>query len=219
MIIITGGLGFIGSNLVERFNKEGRTDIIIVDNSLTYEKTQKLSTMKYQRILKTWELMDWIRENHNEIKTIFHLGANTSTVEMDFSKVFPINLDYTVQLFNLCAVYNIPLLYASTAATYGDGSMGYGDDLLPQELQPLNPYGMSKNLVDQHILMSEKRPQIWAGFKFFNAFGYGEAHISNGREFDTGKRIYKFIRESLGGSKVVTRPQHAESRESGTGRA
>ena len=120
---------------------------------------------------------DWLRSNESQVQFIFHLGARTDTTEQDEQLLNALNLDYTKEIWNLCVEFGLPLIYASSAATYGDGSLGYVDSHdVVSDLQPLNPYGRSKNDFDAWALAQERKPYFWAGFKFFNVYGPNEFH-------------------------------------------
>lgn len=177
MIIVTGAAGFIGSCLISKLNAEGHNDIIAVDD-FSYEQKNKNFVGKEiaQRVHRD-NLMDFIKENHNKIDFIFHIGARTDTTEFDVEIFNRLNLHYTQNVWKLCVEFGIPLVYASSAATYGDGAFGYDDNEADiEKLKPLNPYGDSKNDFDKWALKQEKKPVFWAGLKFFNVYGPNEYH-------------------------------------------
>lgn len=177
MIIVTGAAGFIGSCLISKLNAEGHNDIIAVDD-FSYEQKNKNFVGKEiaQRVHRD-NLMDFIKENHNKIDFIFHIGARTDTTEFDVEIFNRLNLHYTQDVWKLCVEFGIPLVYASSAATYGDGAFGYDDNEADiEKLKPLNPYGDSKNDFDKWALKQEKKPVFWAGLKFFNVYGPNEYH-------------------------------------------
>jgi ADP-L-glycero-D-manno-heptose 6-epimerase len=177
MIIVTGAAGFIGSCLVGKLNREGFNDIIVVDDFSNEIKNRNLDGKIFSHRVHRDDLMGWIKENHKLIQFIFHIGARTDTTEFDVALFNRLNLDYTKSVWNLCVTYGLPLVYASSAATYGNGELGYDDDhsLIPS-LTPLNPYGDSKNQFDQWALLQERKPYFWAGLKFFNVYGPNEYH-------------------------------------------
>ena len=177
MIIITGSAGFIGSVVVNCLNQNGKNDLILVDDFSKKNKERNYINSNYSQLINRDLFIDWLKENHNEVDFIVHLGARTDTTEFDWSVFESLNVNYTKSLFSLCSDYSIPLIYASSAATYGNGEFGYIDNHdIVYKLQPLNPYGKSKNEVDKWVLQQEKQPPFWAGLKFFNVYGPNEYH-------------------------------------------
>jgi ADP-L-glycero-D-manno-heptose 6-epimerase len=177
MIVITGAAGFIGSNLLERLNEEGFTDLVLVDDFTHKDKESNYLGKKYTSLVNREEFIPWLRENQRFAEFVFHLGARTDTTEFDKSVFDHLNLNYSKEVWKTCAEFGIPLIYASSAATYGGGENGYSDDheIIPF-LKPLNPYGESKNDFDKWVLEQEKTPSFWAGLKFFNVYGPNEYH-------------------------------------------
>jgi ADP-L-glycero-D-manno-heptose 6-epimerase len=156
-IVVTGGLGFIGSNMIEHLKENGYNDIICVDKHNMYSFLDELG--KYP------------------IDAIIHLGACTDTCEFDYSIHEELNVEYPKKLWAYASQNEIPFIYASSAATYGDGQYGYDDTHhVIFRLEPLNPYGVSKNEFDKWAVQQEKKPPFWAGLKFFNVYGYNESH-------------------------------------------
>ena len=177
MIIITGAAGFIGSVVAGELNQKGYNDLILVDDFSKKEKARNYIDLKYKSLVDRNNFFEWFKENHEEVDFVVHLGARTDTTEFDWNVFQKLNVDYTETMFTLCAEYQIPLVYASSAATYGNGELGYDDSHeVVEKLQPLNPYGRSKNEVDKWILKQEKQPPFWAGLKFFNVYGPNEYH-------------------------------------------
>jgi len=177
MIVVTGAAGFIASVLVSKLNKEGFSDLILVDDFSPAEKQNNYSTKQYTALVNRNDFPQWLDENYRFVEFIFHLGARTDTTETDTAIFDRLNLNYTKSIWQRCVDYQIPLVYASSAATYGNGDYGYDDDeSLPFKLQPLNPYGRSKNDFDKWALTQEKKPFFWAGLKFFNVYGPNEYH-------------------------------------------
>ena len=177
MIVITGAAGFIGSVVTAELNQKGYNDLILVDDFSKKEKERNYVDLKYKTLVDRNVFFDWFKENHEEVDFVVHLGARTDTTEFDWNVFQKLNVDYTVTMFSLCAEYQIPLVYASSAATYGNGELGYDDSHdVVEKLQPLNPYGRSKNEVDKWILKQTKQPPFWAGLKFFNVYGPNEYH-------------------------------------------
>lgn len=177
MIAITGSAGFIGSVVAGTLNQQGVNDLVLVDDFTKILKEDNYKHKKYQELIDRHVFIEWLKNHHDEIDAVIHLGARTDTTEFDYSVFQKLNVDYTTALWNLCSEYQIPLIYASSAATYGMGELGYEDrhDIVEQ-LKPLNPYGRSKNEIDKWILKQEKCPPFWAGLKFFNVYGPNEYH-------------------------------------------
>jgi len=177
MMIVTGAAGFIGSCLISKLNEENFNYIIAVDQFDDPAKLKNLEGKKIQEKVHRDDFFDWLDSNYEEVEFIFHIGARTDTTEFDTTIFDKLNLNYSKEIWIRCVDYQIPLVYASSAATYGSGELGYKDDesIIPQ-LQPLNPYGESKNEFDKWALNQEKKPFFWAGLKFFNVYGPNEYH-------------------------------------------
>lgn len=177
MIVVTGAAGFIGSALVGKLNAEGFKIIVAVDD---FSKTEKLVNLEGKEIKERVErnvFHNWLAANHEEVEFIFHIGARTDTSEFDVQIFDELNLNYSKQIWKACCVYQIPLVYASSAATYGLGELGYDDNEADiPKLKPLNPYGQSKQDFDVWALEQEEKPFFWAGLKFFNVYGPNEYH-------------------------------------------
>ncbi|MCH8233823.1 MAG: ADP-glyceromanno-heptose 6-epimerase [Bacteroidetes bacterium] len=177
MIVITGAAGFIGSYLIGSLNKNNFNALIAVDEFSNTLKNHNLEQKHIAERIYHDNFYEWLDNNQHEVEFIFHLGARTDTTEFDRELLWRLNTDYSKKMWEKCANYQIPLVYASSAATYGLGENGYDDNekLIPQ-LEPLNPYGESKNEFDKWVLKQEQKPFYWAGLKFFNVFGPGEEH-------------------------------------------
>ncbi|PSR53640.1 ADP-glyceromanno-heptose 6-epimerase [Adhaeribacter arboris] len=177
MIVVTGAAGFIGSCLVSRLNADNFNDIIVVDNFSIAKKENNLQGKKIKRYVDRNDFFDWLTSNYEEVEFIFHLGARTDTTEISKDIFDLLNLNYSKKVWEACCEYQIPLVYASSAATYGAGKLGYDDDeaILPL-LNPLNPYGDSKHEFDKWVLQQTAKPFFWAGLKFFNVYGPNEYH-------------------------------------------
>jgi ADP-L-glycero-D-manno-heptose 6-epimerase len=177
MIIVTGSAGFIGSCLVSKLNNKGIKDIVLVDDFSNEIKNRNIRNKTYLEKIDRKVFFEWLKKNHSSVEFIFHIGARTDTTEFNRTIFDELNLNYSKMMWNACSEYMIPLIYASSAATYGDGKQGYDDnpDLIPL-LEPLNPYGVSKNEFDKWILKQERHPPFWFGLKFFNVFGPNEYH-------------------------------------------
>lgn len=178
MIVVTGAAGFIGSRLLTELQERGYADLVAVDDFSHPEKAPNLERLKLTARVERSEFPAWIDANERFIQFIFHLGARTDTTEFDSAIFDELNVRSSQQVWERCAKYAIPLVYASSAATYGDGALGYGDtdDTLPFQLKPLNPYGESKNDFDKWAIAQKERPYFWAGLKFFNVYGPNEYH-------------------------------------------
>lgn len=177
MIVITGAAGFIGSCLVEALNQANYQDLVLVDDFSRPEKTNNYKNKTFSKLVDRNDFFDWLEENQLLVQYIFHIGARTDTTEFDKNTLNKLNFDYTKKLWKICIKHGLPLLYASSAATYGLGENGFEDshEIIPQ-LKPLNPYGESKNEFDKWALNQEKKPFQWVGLKFFNVYGPNEFH-------------------------------------------
>ena len=177
MIVITGGAGMIGSIIAWHLNtKLGRDDLVIADHITHEAQWQNLVHRQYVEYLDKDQLFDFL-EGNEEVDAVIHMGAISATTERDFNKLVEANIHYSQDLWSWCAENEVPFFYASSAATYGDGSAGY-DDANIDNLRPLNAYGYSKHFFDQWALKQtpENSPPAWAGFKFFNVYGPNEYH-------------------------------------------
>ena len=200
MIVVTGAAGFIASVLIGALNDEGENDLILVDKFENEIKMKNLTNKKYSQLIERDVFIDWFKENSNDVEFIFHIGARTDTTEFD-KKIFDkLNLNYTKSIWQICADNDIPMVYASSAATYGDGELGYDDNHeIVEKLKPLNPYGDSKNDFDKWALKQDKKPPFWYGLKFFNVYGPNEFH--KGRMASVIFHAYNQIKET-GGMKL-----------------
>jgi ADP-L-glycero-D-manno-heptose 6-epimerase len=178
MIVVTGAAGFIGSALVGELLRQGWQDIVAVDDFSRADKAPNLADKKLSAKVDRKDFFDWLDANEDQVQFIFHLGARTDTTEFDTAIFDELNLHYSQRMWQACVKYAIPLVYASSAATYGGGEHGYSDqdDALPYQLKPLNPYGDSKNDFDKWALEQPEKPYFWAGLKFFNVYGPNEYH-------------------------------------------
>lgn len=178
MIIVTGAAGFIGSCLVSGLNHAEHSNLILVDKFEDELKLKNLKGKEFIKLVDRDDFFDWIRVQHEKPDYILHMGARTDTANFDQEVFNQLNLNYSKKIWKLASDKNIPLIYASSAATYGDGSLGYDDENLDliTKFQPLNPYGKSKNDFDQWVLQQGQRPPAWYGLKFFNVYGPNEYH-------------------------------------------
>jgi ADP-L-glycero-D-manno-heptose 6-epimerase len=192
-ILLTGAAGFIGSYMLGYLNRKGFENIIIVDDFSEEEKKTNYKTKRFIEKIERALLFNWLKSNNPVIDFVFHLGARTDTAEFDYSIHEKLNVEYSKKIWNYCTDKNIPLVYASSAATYGGGELGYKDDHdIIEKLNPLNPYGISKNEFDKWVLRQthdsrltthnsqltthDSSPPFWIGLKFFNVYGPNEYH-------------------------------------------
>ncbi|MFO7368748.1 MAG: ADP-glyceromanno-heptose 6-epimerase [Bacteroidales bacterium] len=195
MIVITGAAGFIGSNLTGFMNTNGATDLVLVDDFSSEQKNRNLTGKNYSLQVNRDHFETWIDKNHSDVEFVIHLGARTNTAEFDKAIFDRLNLGYSKMVWKACTERKLPLVYASSAATYGDGELGYNDDHdVVNRLIPLNPYGESKNDFDKWILSQPDKPPFWAGLKFFNVYGPNEYH--KGRMASVIFHAFNQIRET-----------------------
>ncbi|MCF8060571.1 MAG: ADP-glyceromanno-heptose 6-epimerase [Bacteriovoracaceae bacterium] len=177
MILVTGGAGFIGSVLVKELNKSGIDKIWIVDRLESDDKWKNLRSLKFTDYIHADELFNLGDDFWDLVTQIYHIGACSSTTERDMDYLWENNINFSKMLFSLATERDIPILYASSAATYGDGDDGYSDEhQLIRGLKPLNAYGYSKQVFDEWVLERDDKPSFWFGLKFFNVFGPNEYH-------------------------------------------
>ncbi|MGM0573460.1 MAG: ADP-glyceromanno-heptose 6-epimerase [Bacteroidota bacterium] len=177
MIVITGAAGFIGSCLAGKLNREGHGDLVLVDDFASHEKMKNLAGKQFRKQVNREAFFEWFKQNHHHVSFVFHLGARTNTAEQNKAIFDRLNLQYSKSVWEACTVYGVPLVYASSAATYGAGEHGYADNHeLIAQLKPLNPYGKSKHSFDKWALQQATQPPYWAGLKFFNVYGPNEYH-------------------------------------------
>lgn len=177
MIIVTGAAGFIGSCLIKKLNSENFNAIVAVDKFEDETKNKNLVGAKLKEKIDRDVFMEWLDQNNETVEFIFHIGARTDTAEFDMDLLHQLNTEYTKEIWKRCVSYQIPLVYASSAATYGLGEEGYDDnESTIQKLQPLNPYGVSKQEFDVWAFSQKDKPFYWAGLKFFNVYGPNEYH-------------------------------------------
>jgi ADP-L-glycero-D-manno-heptose 6-epimerase len=181
MLLVTGGAGFIGSNVVAALNEAGRSDIVINDHLGSDGKWRNLGKRRFADAIAPGDLLRWL--DGRKLDAVIHMGAISDTTASDADLILENNFRLSLRLLDWCTVARVPFIYASSAATYGDGSAGFSDDWSPQELQklkPMNLYGWSKHMFDlalvERFAKKEKLPPQWAGLKFFNVFGPNEYH-------------------------------------------
>ncbi len=177
MIVVTGAAGFIGSCLLSKLNQDNFNNLVAVDDFSKKEKLPNIEGKKIMDRVERNDFFDWLDEHYEAVEFIFHIGARTDTTEFDREIFETLNVNYSKKIWEACCQYQIPLVYASSAATYGLGELGYDDNeqAIPK-LKPLNPYGDSKNEFDIWALQQKEQPLFWAGLKFFNVYGPNEYH-------------------------------------------
>jgi len=194
-IIVTGAAGFIGSCFTGFLNEKGYEHLILVDEFSRLDKVNNLKGKKFSHRIERDDLFQWLEIHKPDIGFFFHLGARTDTTEFDYAVHERLNLEYSQRVWDYCMIKQIPLVYASSAATYGSGSLGYSDDhKLPFKLEPLNAYGISKNEFDKWAILQQSHPPFWAGLKFFNVYGPNEYH--KGRMASVIWHAYNQIKQS-----------------------
>ncbi|MCC5922692.1 MAG: ADP-glyceromanno-heptose 6-epimerase [Crocinitomicaceae bacterium] len=195
MIVITGALGFIGSCLVAKLNEMELKRLVLVDDFSKKYKEHNLVNKSYLHKIDRSEFITWLKEKGDDVDFIFHLGARTDTAEFDKALLDELNLNYSKEVWKWATHHKIPLVYASSAATYGLGEHGYEDShRVVEKLKPLNPYGDSKNDFDKWVLKQHLTPPFWAGLKFFNVYGPNEYH--KGRMASVVLHAYKQINKT-----------------------
>jgi ADP-L-glycero-D-manno-heptose 6-epimerase len=177
VIVVTGAIGFIGSAFVSFLNQLGYTDIIVVDDFYQWKKEKNLSGRRVHDWVHRDLFIQYFGKLASQIEVVFHIGARTDTISEDVSVFNALNLNYTKDIWRICTANSIPLVYASSAATYGDGNFGFSDDhKLVKKLKPLNAYAASKHDFDLWALEQKQTPPYWYGLKFFNVYGPNEYH-------------------------------------------
>jgi len=176
-IVVTGAAGFIGSCLVGFLNEKGYANLILVDDFTRLDKVPNLEGKQFAVKVEREDFFTWLHANKPAVHFVFHIGARTDTTEFDYTVHHHLNVEYSQRIWHYCTVHHIPLVYASSAATYGAGEQGYDDshEVIPH-LKPLNAYGVSKNEFDKWALLEGEHPPFWAGLKFFNVYGPNEYH-------------------------------------------
>jgi ADP-L-glycero-D-manno-heptose 6-epimerase len=218
MIVITGGAGFIGSNLVAALEQRGAAELAVVDHLGSGEKWRNLGKRELAALVPPEELFAWLERNGAAVEAVFHMGAISSTTEADADLVLASNFTLSQRLWHWCAAQGVRLIYASSAATYGDGSQGFDDDgSIPAlaMLRPLNAYGWSKHLFDRwvarELAAGRPRPPQWAGLKFFNVYGPNEYHKGTMRSVV----VQLFERIAQGEPAVLFRSHHPDYPDGG----
>ncbi len=200
MFVVTGGGGFIGSNIVAEINDERRGAVVVSDRLRSADKWRNLAKRDLAEIVNPDHLLDFLESNHRDIDAVIHMGAISSTTETDVDLIIDTNFKLSLGLWKWCTARRVRFIYASSAATYGDGSLGFDDDGSVDalaRLRPLNPYGWSKNLFDRRvagmIANGEECPPQWVGLKFFNVYGPNEYH--KGGQMSVAAHIFPDVRD------------------------
>jgi len=195
MIVVTGAAGFIGSYITGKLNREGFKDIVLVDKFNEPSKKRNYEGKTYRALIDRDEFFTWLAQHEKFVQFIIHLGACSDTTGQGPEIYRQLNFEYSKKIWKACVKYGLPLIYASSAATYGDGSKGFDDDhrLLPG-FEPLNLYARSKHDFDKWALNQPEKPYFWAGLKFFNVYGPNEYH--KGRMTSVVLQAFYKIRET-----------------------
>ncbi|MBE2247779.1 MAG: ADP-glyceromanno-heptose 6-epimerase [Candidatus Competibacteraceae bacterium] len=177
MIVVTGAAGFIGSYLSGCLNRAGYKNLVLVDDFGIEKKASNYENINCNLYIHRDAFIEWFSLQAEQVEAVFHLGARTDTSEQNEDIFNQLNLNYSKLVWHICSQYDIPLFYASSAATYGNGKQGYSDDeSLLSMLEPLNPYARSKHRFDLWAISQQSSPSHWYGFKFFNVYGPNEYH-------------------------------------------
>ncbi len=220
MILVTGGAGFIGSNLVAGLERSGARNIVVCDRLGTDDKWRNIAKRDLADLITTEDLISYLGNNAKRIEGVFHLGAISATTEVDADVIIENNFRLSCNLWGLCARYKIPFIYASSAATYGDGCSGFDDNMERTHLTtlaPLNAYGWSKHLFDRWVARllesgsQEMVPPQWVGLKFFNVYGPNEYH--KGEQISVALKNYREI--SSGNPAILFRSHNPDYKDGG----
>lgn len=218
MIVITGGAGFIGSNIVAALEARGFHDVLVCDWLGEGDKWRNIAKREVAGVVSPEDLFDVLNQHGDSLEAVFHMGAISATTETDGDRIMENNFELPLQLWQWCEAHGARFIYASSAATYGDGAMGFDDDGSVDalaRLRPLNLYGWSKHLFDRRVarLVAEDQPAPpqWAGLKFFNVYGANEYHKGNMRS------VVAQVHESIRGDRPVMlfRSHHADYEDGG----
>lgn len=205
MIVVTGAAGFIGSYLTGKLNQLGYEDLILVDKFNDALKISNYISKTYTRLIDRDDFFKWLENNHAQVQHIIHLGARTDTIGQEEEIYTQLNLEYSKQIWNSCIRFGLPLIYASSASTYGNGELGFDDrHCQTSRFKPLNYYAQSKHNFDLWALKQKQAPQFWAGLKFFNVFGPNEYH--KGRMASVVYQAFQRISET--GEMTLFRSHH-----------
>jgi ADP-L-glycero-D-manno-heptose 6-epimerase len=217
LYVVTGGAGFIGSNIAAALAARGER-VVVVDRLGEGDKWRNLAPLVLHDVVRPDAFRAWLEANGDQVAAIAHMGAVSSTTERDGDRLVSENVRLSLDLWDWCAARQVPFVYASSAATYGDGLEGFDDDGSPEglaRLKPMNGYGWSKHMVDRRIALdvAEGRPvpPVWAGLKFFNVYGPGEA--SKGDMRSVALKLYETL--SAGGRATLFRSHNPDYADGG----
>jgi ADP-L-glycero-D-manno-heptose 6-epimerase len=217
LYVVTGGAGFIGSNIAAALARRGER-VLVVDWLEVGDKWKNLADIALHDIVRPDAFMDWLARHGDQVAAIVHMGAISSTTERDGDRLVSENVRLSIDLWTWCARRAVPFVYASSAATYGDGVQGFDDDGSPEglaRLKPMNGYGWSKHMVDRRIAMDVADgapvPPVWAGLKFFNVYGPREAHKGDMRS--VALKLYETL--SAGGRATLFRSHRPDYADGG----
>ena len=218
MIVVTGGAGFIGSNLVAGLEAHGERNIVVCDSLGDGDKWRNISKRSLADVVSPENLLSWLDTAGSDIRAVFHLGAISATTATDVDLIMDTNFRLSTDIWEICARHGVPLIYASSAATYGDGSAGFDDDMAPEamaRLRPLNPYGWSKHLFDRWVAKRLEEgaptPTQWAGLKFFNVYGPNEYH----KEGQISVALKNYREVAAGGPAVLFKSHNPDYADGG----
>lgn len=200
MIVVTGGAGFIGSNILAALEEREAGKLVVCDRLRSNDKWRNVAGRELADIVHPEQLFDFLEANRKQVQVVIHMGAISATTETDADKIAANNFSLSLALWKWCALSNVRLIYASSAATYGDGAQGFDDDWSIDhlaKLKPLNAYGWSKHLFDRRvarkIATNSRRPPQFVGLKFFNVYGPNEYH--KGGQQSVVSQIYPHAKE------------------------
>ncbi len=221
MYVVTGGAGFIGSNIVHGLERRGLGPVVVVDRLGDGDKWRNLAKRELADVIQPEALTEFLAAKSAQIEAIIHMGAISATTETDVDLIFENNYRLTLDLWQWCVRYGVRFIYASSAATYGDGGEGFDDDASLDalaRLRPMNPYGWSKNLFDRRVARSivgnDDMPRQWAGLKFFNVYGPNEYHKA--RMQSVVSQVYPVARD--GGAARLFKSHHPDYQDGGQSR-
>ncbi|MEX2452101.1 MAG: ADP-glyceromanno-heptose 6-epimerase [Rhodospirillales bacterium] len=218
MIVITGGAGFIGSNIVAALERRGDRHLVVCDRLRDGDKWRNIAKRELAHVVHPDRLFDFLDENRTNVDAVIHMAAISSTTASDVDLIIETNFRLSVRLWRWCAAHHARFIYASSAATYGDGTQGFIDDSTPEalaKLRPMNPYGWSKHLFDRRVVRSvadgDVHPPQWAGLKFFNVYGPNEEH--KGGQRSVVSQIFPIVRN--GGAVTLFKSHNPEYPDGG----
>lgn len=218
MIVVTGGAGFIGSNLIAGLEARGIRGVVVCDRLGADEKWRNLVKRNISTIIEPEKLIEFLDDSGAPVEAVFHMGAVSTTTETDVDWILANNFHFSVDLWRWCVGNEVRLIYASSAATYGNGSKGFDDDASEAALaalRPLNPYGWSKNLFDRAVARTlaanGRTPPQWAGLKFFNVYGPNEYHKTG--QISVALKVWREI--AAGGPAVLFKSHNLDYPDGG----